>query len=113
MGWEGGLKLGDGRTAQEELEILRTGLVRLANRMGLSEHVPGAPGRHAPFEAICEVAKVDRGWNALVARMMDRVEQMQLEAGEADRVIYNAAEDPNFEAYCEPAFPVRIDRSVW
>lgn len=77
--------MADGRTAQEELEILRSCLVRLANRMGLSEHVPGSPGRMAPFEAICEAAKVDRGWNALVAHMMDRVEQLQLEAGEADR----------------------------
>lgn len=60
--------------AREELVKLRTGLARLALKAGLAEHVPGAPTREAPFEELVKLAeKHERGWNALIARLMDKV----------------------------------------
>jgi len=55
-----------------ELVKLRTGLARLAFTMGLGQHVPGVPSE--VFEDIAEAAeRHERGWNALVVRMMDVV----------------------------------------
>lgn len=59
---------------RDELTKLRTGLARLAMRAGLTEYIPGAPAREAPYEEISRCAeKHERGWNALIARLMDRV----------------------------------------
>jgi hypothetical protein len=55
-----------------ELVKLRTGLARLAFKSGLEEHVPGKPGREAPFEVLEKAARLNpRGWNALIARLME------------------------------------------
>jgi hypothetical protein len=57
---------------EEELVKLRTGLARLAFKSGLAEHVPGNPGREAPFEVLEKAARMNpRGWNALIARLME------------------------------------------
>ena len=57
---------------ESELLKLRTGLARLAFKVGLAEHVPGKPGREAPFEELEKAARSNpRGWNALIARLMD------------------------------------------
>jgi len=59
---------------EDEIVKLRTGLARLAQRAGIGEHIPGAPAREAPFEVLEKFAReIDRGWNALVARLMDKV----------------------------------------
>lgn len=57
---------------EEEILKLRTGLARLAFKLGLAEHVPGKPGREAPFEVLEKSARAHpRGWNALIGVMMD------------------------------------------
>jgi hypothetical protein len=59
---------------EAELLKLRTGLARLAFKAGLGEFIPGKPSREAPFEVLEKAAKEnDRGWNALMARLMDSV----------------------------------------
>jgi hypothetical protein len=59
---------------EEEVVKLRTGLARLAFKAGIAEHVPGNPGREAPFEVLDKCARTnERGWNALIARLMDFV----------------------------------------
>lgn len=57
---------------EEEIVKLRTGLARLAFKLGLADHVPGKPGREAPFEELEKAARTNaRGWNALIGVMMD------------------------------------------
>lgn len=64
----------ESRDERAELIKLRTGVARLAMRAGLAEFVPGAPGREAHFERIVQCAEDNpRGWNALIARLMDKV----------------------------------------
>ena len=61
-------------TLETEVLKLRTGLARLAFKAGLDEYVPGKPGREAPFEVLEKAARMNpRGWNALIARLMDKV----------------------------------------
>lgn len=60
---------------RSELIKLRTGLARLAQKAGIGEYIPGSPAREAPFEVIAQCAeKHERGWNALIAHLMDKVE---------------------------------------
>ena len=62
-----------GRTDREELVILRTALVRVAQAMGLGRHAPGLAEVDGPsFEQITEAAeRHERGWNALCARLVE------------------------------------------
>lgn len=57
---------------EEELVKLRTGLARLAFVVGVGDHVPGKPGREAPFEVLDKAARANpRGWNALIGVLID------------------------------------------
>ena len=56
---------------RHELVTLRTGVARLAQRGNIAGHVPGRP---STFEEIVKAAdENERGWNALIARLMDQV----------------------------------------
>jgi hypothetical protein len=56
---------------RHELVTLRTGVARLAQRANIGGHVPGRP---SSFEQIVKAAdENERGWNALIARLMDQV----------------------------------------
>ncbi len=57
-----------GRTPQRELEILRVSVARLAQFFHVeTEHLPVLD---APFELLVEMARNDRGWNALSAEIL-------------------------------------------
>lgn len=70
--------LGATQTAsdRDELLKLRTGLARLAFKVGLADFVPGKPGREAPFEVLEKAADTnERGWNALIGVLMDEYDR--------------------------------------
>jgi hypothetical protein len=56
---------------REELVTLRTGVARLAQRANIGGYIPGRP---QAFEDIAKAAdEHERGWNALIARLMDHI----------------------------------------
>lgn len=68
----------DGRTPQRELEILRVSIARLAQFHNVeTEHLLVLD---QPFERLVELAKRDRGWNALCAEIIS-VQNARIRAG--------------------------------
>ena len=67
-----------GRTPQQELEILRVSVARLAQFF--HAETGHFPVLDAPFERLAEMAKNDRGWNALCAEILS-VQNARIRAG--------------------------------
>jgi hypothetical protein len=55
---------------RKQLETLRVSLARLAQAAELHHMIPGAPEQGAPFETLAACAKIDGGWNSLVAALL-------------------------------------------
>ena len=73
-------------TDRKELEILRTGVARIAQYLGLYLMVPGRPG--TAFEEVAKAAaEHERGWNKLCAEIITHIEtQRWVEHDEARAV---------------------------
>ena len=71
--------MNDSRPPALELEIIRVSLSRLAIRAGLGDHIPGIePGTEPTFNELTRVAREhDRGWNALIARLISQVDDRE------------------------------------
>ena len=57
------------RTSQEELKDLRVSLARVAQAAGVETQ--RLPVLDKAYEELCDLAKQDRGWNGLAARIVD------------------------------------------
>lgn len=59
------------RTPQQELEILRVALARVAQAAGVETE--RLPVLEKAYNELCDLAKQDRGWNGLAATIVDRI----------------------------------------
>lgn len=58
-----------------ELEELRISIARIAQAVGLEDHIPGANGGSGlPYEELLRCAKQPRGWNSLCGLILDHLE---------------------------------------
>lgn len=66
---------------QQELEKLRVSLGRIAQKLGLNHRVPGnrSPDDFS-FQSLCLQAKLERGWHALAACCIDRIDELKKDA---------------------------------
>jgi hypothetical protein len=60
---------------RQELEVLRVSLARIAQATGVETE--RLPVLNKAYEELCDLAKQDRGWNGLAARIVDRVLRQQ------------------------------------
>jgi hypothetical protein len=60
------------RTPQEELELLRVSVARIAQTLGVEFETIPVSGKS--FEELAEMAKKDRGWNATCAVIIEEIE---------------------------------------
>jgi len=60
------------RTDRQELEILRVSLGRVAQAAGVQTDAKPVLDKSS-YNELCEMAKVDRGWNALAAAVCEEV----------------------------------------
>ena len=94
----------DERTAQEELEILRVSVARIAQVLGTQT---SKPVKNKVYEELAEMAKQERGWNALCCEIYDRLFDSQYRC-EHCKVVYIVVaptqdEPPYFHASFCPA----------
>jgi hypothetical protein len=55
---------------RQMLEQLRVSLARMAQAEKLDRFIPGVPEEGAPMEVLDQCAKIDTGWNRLVAALL-------------------------------------------
>jgi len=63
--------------ANLELEKVRVGIARVAQKLGLDDNIPGC-SVGASFSELTRAARREqRGWNALLAAIIDEIEKLQ------------------------------------
>ena len=78
------------RTPQNELEILRIGVARVAQSVG-GQKLGNTPLDDVPFEQLLQLAKQDAGWNALCGDLVAGVEHLHREIYELTSNAYFSA----------------------
>lgn len=70
-------------SAETELFALRVTVARLAQSLGLDEHIPGAEGRTGlSYEDLRQCAmSQERGWHRLCAHIIDYTEERSKQDG--------------------------------
>ena len=61
-----------------EVQKLRVSLARITQSLGfLPGDIPGNPPTWA-YEHLCQAAQVERGWNALAATLVERINERKM-----------------------------------
>jgi len=64
------------RSQGDELERLRIGVGRIAQRLGIEHEIPGYKGKELNFDDLALCSDIDRGWNRLCATIISAVDTL-------------------------------------